>query len=161
SFVQPLIYVIYFGTIPVVGYYSEYLFTGTAPNHESMSPERTWEVYWNPFLSIHLLILGTIAFVTIFTMTARIWRRMASGKNTYLANMLTMFLVLLFGFLGLKFSDSNFLAALWVIFLVLAYPLVIAFMLGIANGTAKFTEKGLVDLYRTGVSQIPVISKFV
>jgi uncharacterized membrane protein len=49
----------------------------------------------------------------------------------------------------------------WFLFLLVAYPLIIAFVISLGRGTAAFTEKNLLDLYRDGLKQIPIVGKLL
>ena len=58
-------------------------------------------------------------------------------------------------------SSDNFKAVVWLVFLIVAYPLIVAFVISLSRGTALFTDKSLIALYRTDSRKFPSLAAWL
>lgn len=113
-----------------------------------------------------VIYVATIFWLATSASLALCWKltkagTMAIRQNQALGNYISAIVILLLCFAGFKFLDGNFKIAVWFLFLLVAYPVVLAFVISLSTGTAKFTDKSLVDLYRDGLKQVPIIGKLL
>jgi hypothetical protein len=75
-----------------------------------------------------------------------------NGDSNWLKNLITLIVLLGLGLSGFYLLEP-FPAVLWFLFVLVATPVVLAFV----QSSGKFTPKNLIDLYRLGVKQLPFI----
>jgi hypothetical protein len=116
--------------------------------------------------------LGTLYVLHVilwYTATVLLLTLRDAAKETYMAledkpfvmNIVSMIVILVLLFAGFYILNDIFKMIVWFLFLLIAYPVVLAFTISLARGDAVFTDKGLGDLYHEGLTQVPIIGKLI
>ena len=115
-------------------------------------PIAVWVLAY-PFLFGHddgrtALLAG--GFLWIFVWAVVFWIKRTVGQVALrvkemkqLSNFAAAIIILLLCFAGFALFDSHLKLVLWFLFLLLAYPMVVAFVIGLSTGSAKFTDRVL------------------
>ncbi len=86
---------------------------------------------------------------------------MALEDKPFVTNIISTIVILVLLFAGFYIIEDRFKMVVWFLFLLIAYPVILAFTISLARGSAVFTDKSLADLYREGLTQVPFIGKLI
>lgn len=107
------------------------------------------ELYNDFGIALGMLMLFFIVVISISFI------RIAKSEKDILVKIIYSIIILGFGLIGFVFLQW-FQAVLWLIFFIVAYPLAIAFL-----GGERLSENNLVEMYKVGMKQIPIIVKLL
>lgn len=111
-------------------------------------------------LGVGIITLSFCIFAVMDLATNAIRKGVMSLKQfPMLTKLLTAFALLIFCFLGFYLLDG-IKAIIWLCFLIVSYPVLLAFMGSLLNGV-EFSPRQLQSLYKDSLRSVPVLGKFI